>query len=374
MDPPFIPTLSADEKSLRDATGTIDMGTYVTGLAARIWESWNANISHYSHHRPLEERRATQTTEAIWRTIQRYAGEEIDDAIAVRQRKPDAIARAARNNIRLADAYYDAYYDGRDEIQPIVLYYGSLNLAKALSRVALGIGNVVGGHGVTVLKPELPIETAVLRLSTNGDFGLFVRALGAEPLPAEVDVSVFDLMRLIPELDGTMRQLSGVGTNAIRVYPHPERTRYQGDTTVLLVVDVPDPNDSSWVQQLVALPALVKRKAGPNWHARQISWRAPEGDGDADYRALTISGLASERYFERRLPGDIHIPPTAAMFAVQFYLSHLCRYRADEWLRTIDEHPREYSLVRDFMFLSESQLPNNILNELAQREYVFSSR
>lgn len=371
---PLAPPLSDEMLQLRAAGNVHELGVYAAKLTRADRRLWHRRIKYYAKDYPTEIRRASEPTEAVWRTLQRYAGEEMDTAIQAQGHEVDPVlANAARNNIRLADAYYDAYYDGRDEIQPTVLYYGSLNLAKAIIRVRLGRDDERdrgrSGHGITVLEPLLSIEEGMVTLRSAGDFADFLAALGAEPPPDQTTVRVYDLLRLIPELDDVMTELTGEGTRAIRAdVMENELMRY--DVSLQLFA----PDGTAWVEELAALPALHARNAALIAHARQLVWRTAEWKADADFRALTVAGQGGTRYFERLLPNGLFIPQAAAMVAVQFFLSHLCRYRADEWLQALDKHPRAYSVIREFLLMSEIRLPNLVLDLLARREYHFLSR
>lgn len=69
--------------------------------------------------------------------------------------------------------------------------------------------------------------------------------------------------------------------------------------------------------------------------------------------------------------GRKDLSETLAYFAGLFVLSDVVRYQPQQWLRLLDDHPRESILVERFLDIAIRKVPNLVLNELQGEVFLF---
>lgn len=335
-------------------------------------------IERFDRSRLVTERKSDDPFAAIWRELQRFAGEDAARRATSEQGVTDeARVKALRNEVRLADAYYLSYRDADEVIDPVILYYGAYALAKAVCYSSLPISKYEQWqkrptHGISSRIGTSLLNSAIV-FQNNGTAQAFSYALGGDA-PRDVTMSAADLFRGVPELNAILHDVGLGGTSAMPIFRSPDedelalRAFPQYENVHIYAEE--DYTAEDFERDVPATWPLFSRGAVLQMAARQISWPTKVG-GEAELLFMAVrtpEGL----FFQRRLPGGFYIPEMALHLILLHLLADYARYRPDEWIEMVDAHSDEYALVREFINVSEGKLPNLILNELTWRTFVFS--
>jgi hypothetical protein len=335
-------------------------------------------IERFEKPRYVDERKSDDPFAAVWRELQRFAGDDAARrAVAERGISDESRLKALRNEVRLGDAYYLSYRDADEVIDPVILYYGAYALAKAICYSALdddgfALWRKRPTHGISS-KIGASLLDSEISFQNNGTLQAFAYVLGGDA-PREGTMRASDLFRAVPELDGILRDLGLCGTSAMPIFhfgDEDERAAraFRAHEHIHIIADE-GYTAEDFEREVPIIWALMSRGALLQIDARQISWKTKVG-GEAEllFMAMrTPGGL----FFERRLPGGFYIPEMAVHLILLHLLADYARYRPDEWIDMVDSHNDQYSLVREFIHVSEYKFPILVLNELTWRTFAFS--
>lgn len=335
-------------------------------------------MERFEKPRFVDERKSDDPFAAVWRELQRFAGDDAARrAVTERGIADESRLKALRNEVRLGDAYYLSYRDADEVIDPVILYYGAYALAKAVCYAALDDGAFKlwrkrPTHGISS-KIGASLLDSEISFQNNGTLQAFAHVLGGDA-PRDGTMRSADLFRAVPELDAIVRDLGLGGTTAMPIFhfgDEDERAAriFRGHEHIHFVAGE-GYTAEDFEREVPIFWALTSRGALLRIDARQISWQTKVG-GEAEllFMAMrTPGGL----FFERRLPGGVYIPEMAVHLILLHLLADYARYRPDEWIEMVDSHNDQYALVREFIHVSEYKFPILVLNELTWRTYMFS--
>ena len=335
-------------------------------------------VARFDTIRHIVERKTDDPFSAVWRELVRFSG---DDA-ARRAMQAYAIEdevrlHGLRNEIRLGDAFFHSYRDADEIIDPMLLYYGAYSLAKALCYATLSNEDYAHwrkrpSHGISS-KICGTLASANIEFQNNGTIQALVRGLGSQEPTGGTKLPAIDLFRAVPELDGILTDLNLGGTSALQVSrmhdKEPRARIFENRETIQVWLNQEEYRNKDFEREVPIFHALNARHALIQMQFRQVAWTT-KGGGHADlyFMAMrTPEGL----FFERRLPSGYYIPEMAAHLILLHLLADFARYHPTEWVDMVDRHTDEYALVREFIHVSEYKFPNLVLNELAQRNFIF---
>ncbi len=347
--------------------------------------------TRFAEVRPLVERRTDDPIGAVWSELERFTGTDaVSRALQNRSggRKPNAWqVMKVRQAIRLASAYFASYRNADPLIAPPQLYYGAMHLAEAVAFLTLRRA-LPQSHGTYAPTTNGSLRDATIVFEGFGTQQALSGALGGDQLGAHgsaaATISVFELLRSLPDMHQTMEELTGEGTRAFPVFrvsdpdPKLERAATIGarltggeaiGPRVHVALPISDLLTSDAVEDELAIyPALMDRHAVSDGNGN-LCWRA-RGAREDDFRTLTLS-TPYGFFFERRLSNGAYLPEMSIILALLHFVSTLSRYRALEWMRLLDDRSDDFSIIRDLLAISEKKMANLALNELTQRVYDF---
>ena len=335
-------------------------------------------IERFERPRFVTERKSDNPFAAVWRELQRYAGDDAARrALTTRGIVDEDRLKSLRNQVRLGDSYYLAYRDADEIIDPVLLYYGAFALAKAicygtLDEDGLTLWKKRPTHGISSKIGTSLLDSNIF-FQENGTAQAFAYTLGGDA-PRECTMKASDLFRGIPELDTILHDIGLGGTSAMPI-------AHSGDVnevTALIhrfqenihVVANEGYTSHDFEREIPLAWALMNRGVLFQMDIRQVSWKKTVG-GEAELLFMAMRTSAG-MFFERRMPGGFYIPELALHLILLHLLADYARYRPNEWIEMIDSHNDQYALVREFIHISEYKFPNLILNELAWKTFIFS--
>lgn len=335
-------------------------------------------IERFEKPRYVDERKSADPFAAVWRELQRFAGDDAARrALTERGITDENRLKALRNEVRLGDAYYLSYRDADEVIDPVILYYGAYALAKAICYAALDtdafqLWRKRMTHGISSkIGPSL-LDSEV-SFQNNGTLQAFAYVLGGDA-PREGTMRAADLFRAVPELEAILRDLGLGGTSAMPIFHFGDENEraaraFRAHEHIRIIADEGYTADD-FQRDVPIIWALMSRGALLQIDSRQVSWQTKIG-GEAELLFMAVrtpEGL----FLERRLPGGFYIPEMAVHLILLHLLADYARYRPDEWIEMVDSHNDQYALVREFIHVSEYKFPNLVLNELTWRTFIFS--
>lgn len=340
-------------------------------------------LRRFSRARPTVVRHASDTLAANWRELVRLSGPEATDRIFDEHgNSASPFKRQFRTCLRIADAYYLAYLESDDIVDPLLLYYGNLWLASALiyavsSPIRAKAWRANPLHGTRPRFDESEpddILKATIIVQGHGTLQTFCMALGGDD-PKNSTFRIVDLLKYLPDLEGVLADtIPGFETSATLAVPMEKdnfSNSFDRDNARWIHENVYCPglmNTESLLKPIALLPVLEQRRYAFHPSNPYLKWDCLGGEGD-DLRAFCIAA-GSSYYFEARI-GTLYIPELALYLMVSHALSEFARYYPDDWLQMHDEHTSAYAVVREFVSVVERKFPNLILNELTLRNYVF---
>lgn len=342
-------------------------------------------VKRFKAARPLIVRKSDDPFTSTWRSLVRFTGTDAASRVFdLRDGQNVENLQDVRNCIRLADSFYDSYVNADDVIDPALMYYGSMWLACAVI-YADGSSEEVASlrnrphHGVTTTfapaAKRIFLDARVDLLAAK-TAQIFASVLGGDVIAGQ-SLKMLDILRLLPELDDILREVTGAGTRAIPVWKtnfsgfenEAFRKLYPRSVSISFGSFEEDLDGEGFANEVAVMDALVDRELVIAEHSKTCMWTT-RGFDEQDLRTLCIA-TSDALYLERVMPSGHYLPELAAHLIVLHALSDLVRYHPNEWIRMVDDHTDEYSIIREFITVSERKYPNLILNELTRTTYVF---
>ena len=335
-------------------------------------------IERCAHRRPIVVRHTEDPWWAIWRELSRFSA----PAVARESlRTLDPTGRSAEslaNSVRLADAYFDAYAECDDLIDPVVLYYGCMWLAASVVYSNLprrDFGNWHHRHGVQRSDQAGSFLDWRVRV-VNGTAHVFALALGGDDA-LDQTFSISDLFCALPELGFHTQSIIGRGSSAIPLYvetlegddPIPLVMHKESKTTVASL-RLDSTADAEFAEREIGVYRVLKQRGLVFRHfENRLIWQYPYTEQE-EINLLCLE-TPDGWFLQRRLPNGIFLPELSIHLILLHAIGELARYQPDKWVRMHDRYTRDYALIREFIALAERKFPNLILNELANAHFIF---
>ena len=143
-----------------------------------------ALLARLGQARPLEARRSDNPLGAIWRDLQRYAGVQRARRLFDESVTEDAIKTFCAY-LDLADSYAAVAEEAEISLDPLLLYYAAMWLARGVIAAKLGIpvAEKVRAHGAKPLRGgsgDLALLGGTVSIARNGTLPRLIDALGGD--------------------------------------------------------------------------------------------------------------------------------------------------------------------------------------------------
>ena len=277
----------------------------------------------------------------------------------------DEASKILSVNMQAAREYYKAAEGVTALAKPPLLYYGMVNLAKALHVAVRGVAPEGKKHGLVAAKPwNYVIADLSVRVKQYGIFPEFYHCYSTEELHAS-SFSMKQLLSLVPETKVPFETVYKEKSRAIKAL----RVRYG-----ISLVD-------SELQRYEKLEETVRQIPGiqekyPNF--QDFGDRLLLIGGYSESKELAIHSVTGEEFLVLPISTTngkcIVLAELSTHFLIMFMLGLIARYHPKEWSEAIKgEESGDIYVIQNFLEATKRKFPNLILNELRQREFVFGS-
>ena len=268
-----------------------------------------------------------------------------------------------------AKEYYFSARDASVLTKPTLLYYGASCLVKALILSKRCYQDDSTGHGIEVFKSSADDLMGFRIKPVKGTFLQLYQVLENKNtnLINSIDFNLEDLLSFIPELNEDFENIFNKKSLAIKVDrikdEDGEYLFYEGDyfSNISILNEFFDniPNFGKYY-----LPPLVSPKG-------IVCFKRPQSNED-----IVLKNIMGEEFLVSSLQSSenfIYLSQITVHFLILYLLSMLSRYYVNLWLneKSSDE-TRYFYIIEKFLDISERKFPNMILNEILNKEIVFS--
>ncbi len=284
--------------------------------------------------------------------------------------------------IRQADEYYQSAETVGLATQPLLQFYGSQALAKAVilssnSKIWL---SQLKYHGLSTrassARPEYrtklqeysdsPSSWEVEKefaVTKGGVFPSLCRSIGGH-VPENRVVLVFkDLVRIIPDLAKIFRRHYGETSHYFYLYREPEKDaekRFE-----VLFSNSEDLEDIRSVFPKFDSDFEEVRNGGGH------GFKSVKNLNEFPTFGVVKKGTVAGKYFVRPLDCGIH-KSLSIFYASIFILSNVVRYKPAFWMRVIEgEHSGSASIVEALCNLAKRRVPNDVLEAVWQENFIY---
>lgn len=278
-------------------------------------------------------------------------------------------AKLIKYYITQAREYYFSAREASVLTKPTLLYYGASCLVKALIISKRCYQDDSTGHGIEVHKSNADDLMGFRIKPVKGTFLQLYQVLENKntKLIKSIDFNLEDLFSFIPELIDDFENIFNKNSLAIKVDrikdEDGEYLFYDGnyfvDVSILNDFFNNIPNFDKYY-----LPLLVSSKG-------IVCFKRPQSDED-----IVLRNIMGEEFLVSSLPSgekSIYLSQITVHFLILYLLSMLSRYYVNLWLsEKSSEETRYFYIIEKFLEISERKFPNMILNEILNKEIVFS--
>ena len=270
--------------------------------------------------------------------------------------------------ITQAKEYYLSARDASVLTKPTLLYYGASCLVKALIITKRCFQDDSTGHGIEVHKSDADDLLEFRIKPVKGTFLQLYQVLENKNinLIKSIDFNLVDLLSFIPELKDDFEEVFNKKSLAIKVDrikdEDGEYLFYEGD----YFTDISILNDF-----FNRIPNFDKYYMSPSFSNAMSCFKKPIPEGD-----IVLRSIMGEEFLVSSLPigeNSIYLSQISVHFLILYLLSMLSRYYVNLWLsENSSDESRYFYIIEKFLDISERKFPNLILNEILNKEIIFS--
>jgi len=266
------------------------------------------------------------------------------------------VASSLAFTMKTAREYYESAQRVSLLTQPLLIFYGMTALSKVLFISTYGKKSPSKSHGLSPPRPELFAKIST-RIRRDGTFPQFHSCYSKEKL-YRMKFTMKELLSSAPEVKIEYETIYNEKSRALKVL----RTRYginvvdteiekYGDLSTNLKKVFPEINTIQVFEKRLVIFSRLSN--------RQI--RAVSGE---KYLLLPL----------KKHNRNVFLPEMSAHFLIMYLLGMISRYHPKEWGETIKgEESGEVYIIQKFLKITTRKFPNLILNELWDRDFVFTS-
>ena len=290
----------------------------------------------------------------------------------------EELSEIISSSILQADEYLSLSANASLYTAPLLLYYGTINLALGTATLLTGNKITINGHGMTALpdytSPDVGNTKVHFVSPKDGGVSVYLNKIGKlninlTELP---DWTLRELLLSIPEL--YLEAVQCYDTYESYCFPletviTEDRTfeRISDDHTECsrlldLLHEVPDFENRYVVPQLINADNNKMLLLNYKYQSEPICYQSHTGQ----------SFLLRGHLCGKKL---IVLPQWAYMYSALFMLSSLCRYEPRKWNRFITyDESGEKLLIEKFIYLARRLLPNMLLSSIEKCQYTFEDK
>lgn len=277
-------------------------------------------------------------------------------------------ANLIKHYITQAKEYYFSARDASVLTKPTLLYYGASCLVKALIITKRCYQDDSTGHGIEVHKSNADDLMDFRIKPVKGTFLQLYQVLENKNtnLIKSLNFNLEDLLSFIPELKDDFENIFNKKSLAIKVDrikdEDGEYLFYEGDYFTDLSI-----NDF-----FNNIPNFDKCYVYPSFFSNGFScFKKPMADED-----IVLRNIMGEEFLVSSLSSgenSIYLSQISVHFLILYLLSMLSRYYVNLWLgENSSDESRYFYIIEKFLDISERKFPNLVLNEILNKEIIFS--
>ena len=278
--------------------------------------------------------------------------------------------------IKQAHEYYNSSLKVSLLTKPTLLYYGTLCLSRALFLAKKGYPDDTARHGLKANKELSNLINLKAKITKKGTFLQFYRIIHSDYYPGPNDIyktewTLKELLSMIPEIkeiyENIFKEKSLVlkinrffdeDKEYIKINDDFFNSLSRNDKEIFL-------NNIKNLKEFYLPPKFVP-DSSILLHKRVVN----KDD-------LTNKNIMGEEYLISGIKKNnniINLPDMAIHLIILFLLSILSRYHVKEWgSGSLELESGDFYIIKNFLKISTRKFPNFVLNELTNKENVFSS-
>lgn len=265
--------------------------------------------------------------------------------------------------VRTAREYYIAAENVTDLTRPLLLFYGMINLAKVLFMATHGKLSPSRAHGLLNVDESLDFQEQLVRVTQDGTFPQFHGCFSNQSLEGST-FCLKELLSLIPEVKVNFETVYNQKSNAIKI----QRSK--------LGISLVDPEFTKYgnLEVLSNIPSMKNEYPHFQFFENHAFLFPTTDEIEQDFVRKALSG---EEYWALPLTKGQNImilPEMSVHYLIMFLLGFLSRYTSKKWLELlIGNKTGEIYIIQKLLEISTRKFPNLILNELYEKQFVFTS-
>lgn len=366
---------------------------------------------HTSDHAnaPLYFVRSEDKYRSLWQYIKRYQNPAFNNKI-LKKRHPSMDsgirkikAQHVADALKQAEAYFNTARSSELSIKPLILYYGALNMVKALMIFAdndLTLENIVQRdkgltkHGLTnnasdssdeVIRNDstnLLEEFGIVTHQSKTVFSLLHSCWSDNPLPQDTRLELGDLASMHPNSWRSYKAHTGKPPKYFKIQGSGFRTTVRGDehlvvfggafNSMLYQSTMPTGQDNIFAffeGQLDQLASFYSRETQP-----QSSFYTKAMPNNIDEYLPGYREPSGTKFIMRNINAGQALHLIEVEFAMLFILGNLTRYVPQKWLDNVNYgNNGEMFVIEGFINSVAFSFPKLIFEELEEKEYTFTT-
>lgn len=319
----------------------------------------------------------------LWKTLLQYTYKSrilkhfTVNGIALEEREKNDLSEIIASSLLQASEYYNLSRTSSLQIAPLLIYYGTINLALGTFTLMLGKKFDIKNHGIRI---NVNHDTAVIG-DTNihfenlraGGIHQFLKANGYDAeLTNYGDWTLKEMLLSIPEINIEARLCYGNG----EIYCIPMETIITEDGRIQRIY-FGTLSEEQADSILASVPNFSKSYLHPQYMMegeQLIGVLRPKFLAEP----LEVEAYSGKSYLlcgHNKKGNLLLLPQWAYMYITLFALSSLCRYHPEKWnpFMRLDESG-EKLLVDKFLGVARRILPNIFLSFIEKCNYSFEDK
>ncbi|MCK4504805.1 MAG: hypothetical protein KAW14_04255 [Candidatus Aegiribacteria sp.] len=310
----------------------------------------------------------------VWRHLRAYTTiENIGELLGRWHESPQSvISDDIAASIEQAGEYFEAAAVTSLSTLPVQIYYGTLSLLRALTLVVSNQPLKINNHGMSHRWEDdgeivLRNHYAVLSDSRSGGLFQYCSILpNSQIFRGGCKVSLSDSLAVVPEISSEFERALGSTPRAIPIL----RTLKSDGTIIDRVVNgvniLPD-------AEITSIPGLSDTYLRPQIVNTTDYLLRPRVGSHLDITILDTSGGRFLSIGTNSNRGVVHVHLLGAHLVSLFLFCSLSRYHPSTWRTFCTTSGRERLLVEDYLRHCKRYIPNEVLNLLEERRFVFTT-
>jgi len=275
-------------------------------------------------------------------------------------------------SLNQAYEYFQTAKNTSLHISPLLVYYGYTNLLYGIMCLKTGKNVIIKDHGMKIQINDdmVQVGEVSIRPVNNDTGGLAVYSKYYSnniKLCDSGEWGLNEVLGMIPELHHYFMELYNKNPFVLPI------ERVNSDSGYLERIIISDERIKKLLDYFYEFNHVKKTYLRPQVNDNYVILRKKIHSED-----ITVSSLSGERFLQ--LPiiknGAEYIPNKIVSYLMAlFTLSYLSRYRPETWFPFVNnDNSGEKLIFEKFISLSIRVLPNIVLNELENEEYIFTNK